>query len=110
MGILPIWLPDAEAPLQCPYKEVGQQLGFKFITQLEFDSYKIFEKVVKEARTQPVALSASEWGKKYRWELKQGESASSEIRWIDRNIGFGLFARTALPKEAFIGEYLGVVR
>jgi SET domain-containing protein len=33
-----------------------------------------------------------------------------EIRWINRDIGYGVFAKKDLPEYTFIGEYTGLVR
>lgn len=109
MGVIQIRLPEAEAPLKCPLKEVGERLGFKYIDHLQFETQKIFNYIIKEGQLKPVLPTALEFGRRYRVELKEGKRAPSEIRWINPKLGFGLFATADVMKGAFIGEYLGVI-
>lgn len=49
---------------------------------------------------------------KIKWskQLDEGAVAKVSIRWINEEIGYGLFAEEPLLKGAWIGEYTGLVR
>lgn len=48
--------------------------------------------------------------KRYGPFLEEAAIASLELRYLGRDIGYGLFARQALKRGAWIGEYTGVIR
>lgn len=42
--------------------------------------------------------------------LNMGKVVDVSIRWIDEDVGYGLFAENLIAKESFIGQYTGIVR
>ncbi|MBU0995120.1 MAG: SET domain-containing protein-lysine N-methyltransferase [Proteobacteria bacterium] len=48
--------------------------------------------------------------KKYDRSVNNAEMAPVYIKWIDNGVGFGVFAAEDIKKDAFIGEYAGVVQ
>lgn len=49
-------------------------------------------------------------GSQLRHKLFDGYLAETFVKWIDEEIGYGLFAKEPLSKESFIGQYSGIVR
>lgn len=49
-------------------------------------------------------------GLKYREEIRNGFVAPVTIKWIDDQIGYGVFADYDMPIDTYIGEYTGLVR
>jgi len=47
---------------------------------------------------------------RYQEDITNCNMASIYIKQIDEQIGFGVFAAAEIPKDAFIGEYAGVVQ
>lgn len=41
--------------------------------------------------------------------LESGQVADVAIKWIDDEIGYGLFAKNLIAKESYIGQYTGIV-
>lgn len=55
--------------------------------------------------------SSMKWlGAFYKKELSTGFVNDVAIRWINEEIGFGVFANRTIKKGEFIGEYTGVVK
>ncbi len=86
----------------------------KYRNHLNFQNYDFF----KEMRSNcPWTLHTSYLGEenralaeKFQDELASGAIHNATIRWIDKELGYGLFARRDLPHGTFIGEFTGVVR
>ena len=105
-----LWLPAAPQPIVCTPKELGRQLGFKFISKLVFENKKLLEKAIRDCRYQKITTLSREYGKKYSKQIEAQETIPATIKWINFQIGFGLFNDTDLVKGSFIGEYTGLVR
>jgi len=47
----------------------------------------------------------------YQKEMEQSKDQEKiEVRWINREMGYGIFAKRDLPEFTFLGEYTGLVR
>ncbi|HSW86704.1 MAG TPA: SET domain-containing protein-lysine N-methyltransferase, partial [Rhabdochlamydiaceae bacterium] len=46
----------------------------------------------------------------YAQEIQRGSIPDLTIAWINFDIGYGVIANCDLPKQAYIGEYTGIVR
>jgi hypothetical protein len=81
---------------------------------LQFDSLKSLQKKLGEAPIwiayTPVGYTLRKEGKKYRQEIASGYVADTVIRWIDEEIGYGLFAGKDILEGEYIAEYTGEVR
>ena len=82
---------------------------FKFCSSLIFPDTTVFEKVKKNC---PYIL-------RYRWLTPENydfsivntkEKTPFSIRWINSDMGYGLFTEEDIKKNTSIGEYVGVVR
>ena len=88
--------------------------GRTYLPSLEFQSEAILERIKMQcARAIRIGVigSDSRWlGALHASEIRNQVVADVSIRWIDENIGYGLFAESSLEPGDFIGEYTGVVR
>lgn len=88
--------------------------GIKYLSHLHFNDDAPRHQVVKNC---PWILQKSRWGEehrqlgeKYHQEIEEGFVDDVVIKWIDDEIGYGLFANRNIPANAFVGEYTGVLR
>lgn len=98
---------------QCPLKELHHWTGASYTTHLSFEEASIQEKIEKKASVYANSLEAIEqrWlGTYFHREILNPPTEPFELRWINREIGWGLFAKTPLKKGAFIATYTGEVR
>lgn len=88
--------------------------GVEYLSHLSFASYEDLQKIIAHCPwiLQEWFLGKEHWalGRRYQQELALGTVANIEIRWIDRNIRYGLFAGEDFSVGTFIGEYTGYVR
>lgn len=93
-----------------------KEFGVKYIKNLYFENLCLLKKIVgKSARAikdGDIAEKELWFGTYYEKELINGgeDKDCFYIKWIDFNKEYGLFALFDLPKDTFIGEYVGVVR
>jgi uncharacterized protein len=95
-------------------KEFEREMEVEYLFGLEFESKKVLEKIVsrcRKAKEREEISSQEIWfGSLYEKEILSGTVGSVFLRWIDPQIGLGLFASSDLPKGTYIGEYAGQVR
>lgn len=95
-------------------KQFEQITRLQYLQQLEFKDQKTF----KEVQTQCLkALNSSLIDEEHQWlgifhaeQIQQNYIANVSIRWINEEIGYGLFAENHIKAWEFLGEYTGVVR
>lgn len=74
---------------------------------LEFSSAKILRKVLKNRRFTREQI----WlGRYFQNEILKRHEPEVSVRWIDGEIGWGIFAERNFSKMEFIAEYSGLVR
>ncbi len=87
---------------------------FSFVPQLLFCSESLSAKICKKtAKLQGKKKLSREqlwFGSYYRNEILFAKAPSIEVRWIDRRIGWGVFAAKDFSKMEFVTEYHGLVR
>jgi hypothetical protein len=83
-----------------------------FCPFLRFESYSLFKDVLRNCPWILALLGKEnrDLGVQYRKQLSKGYTADTVIKWIDEQLGYGLFAVRDIPEGAFIGEYTGRVR
>ncbi len=65
----------------------------------------------KRYRKKGLLSTAQQWlGMMYRKEIEEEVVPPVSIRWIDKQVGCGLFAEAPIPQMGFIGIYAGQVR
>jgi hypothetical protein len=91
-----------------------ENFGISYLETVAFQGYPFLQKVVTCC---PLLLRYTFLGKEhrylgsyYRQKLMHGFIAPVSIRWIDEEMGYGLFAEADFAKDTYVGEYAGVVR
>ncbi len=86
----------------------------EYYSHLQFESVSQLNQKLREAPWMiaytPVGRPLRVDGEKYRLELNTGYVADSVIKWIDEDIGYGLYAGIDFFPGTYIGEYVGKVR
>lgn len=84
-----------------------------YISHLKFPNYAVFKEVLGECplilRTR-IGDENRQLAERYRKEIISGSHTDLIIRWIDPEMGYGLFAARDLPIGTYVCEYAGVVR
>ena len=96
-----------------PLKDFEKKLGIEYIEHLEFEQADYLRWVLAKSKKQ---LKKQNTRKMNRWTLALHQKAILKprydhiyIRYIDRSIGYGVFANQDLPALTYVGEYTGVV-
>lgn len=94
--------------------EFKQSYHVTYAAHPVFPSYEELKRVLANC---PWVLAKSPFGEENRQlaiefasQLKAGRCTDISIRWIDEQLGYGVFAEADLPKGTFIGEFTGLVR
>ncbi len=99
---------------QLDLEEFERVSGSKWIPKLDFDDFHVFSDIAKESvgLYQKGEMSPEQlWlGSYFRKEILTCETPELAIRWIDSQLGWGVFAMKDLKKMQFIAEYAGKVR
>lgn len=83
---------------------------------LTFPSYQILEEVIHQCpyflRFEWLISAEDQFEVAYQQQIARGQiaNASTLIKWINQEKGFGLFADIDLPEKTFVAEYTGIVR
>src|SRR5689334_2331464 len=92
-------------------------MGFEKTFGIQFLSTNIFEadEEVKEwsslqEKRGLISLQEKWFGTFYRKEILCGAPIDATVRWIDPDVGYGLFLNASLPPMALVGEYVGLVK
>ena len=87
---------------------------FELLNEIGFQSAKerreILSRGLKELQKGNVSPKALKLGEKYRKEIEVNEWPLVSIRYINDNVGHGVFAEELLKADCYIGEYTGIVR
>ena len=94
---------DLEKILQIKYDPTLQ-----FEREKDFD--KIERKILKYRMKQYLDREQIWLGIYFEKEILNPRAPQVELRWIDDQIGWGVFAAQNLPAQYYIGEYAGLVR
>jgi hypothetical protein len=111
--LLEVWN-DKEAPALYTHKEFKNYMGFDYTPHLVFKNIRFFRRVVKRVSKYPVDSRVSverTWlGALYKTDIDAGYVPKVRVQFIDKQIGYGLFAEQEFKKGDFIGEYTGEVK
>jgi hypothetical protein len=88
--------------------------GVEYIPSIEFTSssnYLLIKKEIQKLnRFDQEVIKAAWYGALYKNFIENFYTASLYLKWIDRNLGFGVFALNAIKEGHYIGEYAGQVK
>jgi uncharacterized protein len=92
-------------------EEFEQVAGIRYLPSLHFPSLPALLRHHKKFQKKKRAFDLeNQWlATFYKPELIQRSMAPVVIKWIDEEIGYGLFASADIPRSTFIGEYTGRV-
>lgn len=103
--------PDLRTVSKSEFEELMQ---IRWLDSLEFPSDPIIKKVLKRSKA---AMKKKELSIRENWigihfykEISDGFMPPVSIRWINDQIGYGVFAEKDIPTGAYIGEYTGTIR
>ncbi len=95
-------------------RELETHLRFHFLSQIDFESpeerREIQQRGLKKLENQGVSQESLDLGSQFIKNIESAYIPSVSIRWIDEQVGHGLFLEEGLDKGAYVGEYTGVVR
>lgn len=101
-------------PLNLSMKGFEKSLGICYRPFLTFSSYSLLKEVISQCpyilRSSVLASDNAEWSKMYHHEVMTGKTASIYVKWINQEMGYGVFAEKEIFAGTFIGEYTGIVR
>lgn len=88
--------------------------NFSYIPHPIFESPSILEEVLhcsKRAKEEDLIAPEKIWmGVYFDQEIQSGLHPRLSVRYIDEELGFGVFANQKIPSCAFVGEYTGIVK
>ncbi len=92
-------------------KELFEKVGCKYFDALKIE-YPEFSKLhaKKSAKYQDNKKVADQYTQQYASLLTQDKKAPMYLAWISKDVGYGVFAAKPIKKDAWIGQYAGVVR
>lgn len=97
-----------------PIEEFEALTACTFIPQLDFEDEKILQKLADRTeqlhRRGELTRHQLWMGSYYRKEIESLFLPDVFLRWIDPDIGWGVFANRPFKKMEYIGEYSGKVR
>lgn len=86
----------------------------RYLHHLEYANWWVEDKVRKQCRKalhkDRVGDLAKWLGKLYERKLDEGYLPDVTIRWINEEIGYGIFANRLIRRSEFVGEYTGIVK
>ncbi|MBA3958167.1 MAG: SET domain-containing protein-lysine N-methyltransferase [Parachlamydiaceae bacterium] len=105
-------LPRYKRTVDLNPKQFQTTFGARYLRHSHFESEARLEEVLRNCPLLIKWLGTAnrEYARQYKKEIATGHVAEVIIRWIDDEIGYGLFADADLPEGAFVGEYTGVIR
>jgi len=94
-------------------QEFEKRLGIKYLHSLVFASNKYKEHIIKKTEKRLKRLNLKKMNL-WMLALHQNEMERSKnhffyVRWINHDLGYGVFAAQDIPALCYVGEYLGVV-
>ncbi|MCB1082039.1 MAG: SET domain-containing protein-lysine N-methyltransferase, partial [Chlamydiia bacterium] len=97
-----------------PLAELEERLKMTYTDSLIFDSLKTIHQVAKKCARK---LHKEKFRQMNHWTLALHEEELEKkrehlfyIRWINRYLGYGVFAARDIPSLTYIGEYTGIVQ
>jgi len=102
-------------PLQSLTIEEFEEIsGMTYLTEPAFRSRGSYERVKRltlKAVAEGNISHRSRWlGDHYGDRLREGFIHDVSIRWVDDEMQYGLFAENEIPRNAFLGEYTGLIK
>lgn len=105
---------EGQPPQLVSIKELEDSLHFHYLPQLSFkdpiQEVHLLEEGLRQAKLGQVLPEYLHNGQKWKKEIEEGFIPQVSVRWIDPEVGYGLFVEEDLEEGTFVGEYIGEVR
>lgn len=96
------------------FKEFESLTGVKYLSELEFENRRVLRQIREQCNRAFEGGCIDEkrqWlGALYGKDIQNRHIADVYINWVNKKIGYGLFAERDLKAWEFIGEYTGLVK
>ena len=94
--------------------ELEEKLNFKFLPHIVFESLKekrdIRARGLKKLANNEISQEALDLGNRFISNIDASYISNVSVRWINKEVEYGLFAEEDLDIGSYVGEYTGVVR
>ncbi|MFT4551890.1 MAG: FkbM family methyltransferase [Chlamydiales bacterium] len=95
-------------------KDFYKLTGIHYIYQMEFENEQIAKRIYKQCskalKNDQITIECQWLGVLYSQDLLEHSIVDVSVRWINKEVGYGLFAEKDIKAKEFIGEYAGLVR
>ncbi len=95
-------------------QELEAHLQFTYLPQIAFennaDKEEVLAKGLAKSSSGAIKAEALELGKQFITQIELAYIPSVSVRFIDPQVGHGLFAEEKICKGSYVGEYTGIVR
>lgn len=88
---------------------IHQKLGLQFVKESIYRVPQVLRIDAAKAVEYTTNKLYQDGTKKYKLALKKGLMPDLCIKWINKTVGYGLFANEAIQKGQLLGEYVGVI-
>lgn len=94
--------------------ELEKRIPFTFLPSIAFESLddqiEILNRGLAKYQKKLIRLEALALGKKYKDKIEAAYIPRVSVRWLNDQVGYGLFAEEEIAKGNYVGEYTGIVR
>ncbi len=94
--------------------ELEKKMGISWLDSLAFQSERFQKKIEKESakamKRKDLTVRGRWLGVRFQKEISAGYMPGVSIRYIDQEVGYGVFAEETISAGAYIGEYTGLIR
>lgn len=105
---------DDASLMRYPLDQLQLILNFEYLPHLEFKDVNFLNTVAKWSKhyaNKHLTSTKERWRQAYyAKELLSGYHPNIYIKWVNSNVGYGIFANEDIPKDTFIGEYTGEIQ
>lgn len=96
---------------QCEVSELVQITRVPYLPCIQFIDFRTFQKISKRSKKPPIDAEHKWLSTYFRKEVLEERGVPPiSLRWIDDEIGWGVFAEKDFQKTEFIAKYSGIVR
>lgn len=109
-----LFIEKRELRAQVPLHELHLHTGARYAPQVEFEDFDLLAWIVRKSLALQKCRALTErqlWlGTYFQKELLASQLPEVSLRWIDDEIGWGVFAERDFQSMEFIAEYSGLFR
>lgn len=112
----PLWMKESSLFYQQPgiMADACESLNLSFLSSPIFENTQIFSQILAsafKAKLKDQIPPEKTWmGIYFDKEIQSGMHPQVSIRFIDEEVGFGVFAEQRIPSCSYVGEYTGMIQ